>query len=264
LLEKIVERAAASDRAGTATLLGSLAAWMAEPPLTGRGQHRQALRSSAVALDGKLGPVLDALGRCASIDRCPSCRAGEPCPIDTWRLALAPAALGGPVDKRAAGFFETSGREAGTGPYLEMRRSHPRLADAALRLVHTHWRAKGQDAVADLLAYYAWRAGCRDPEIAEAHALALAAGGRNPDLEAGISVCQIALAERYDSTDEAWRSLAIRLTQFGGRQRRLEGLPSGQFDADGNPIPKRRHHPTAPRRSRAARFLRGVGARGAG
>ena len=256
LLDKVVERAAANDRQGTATLVGAIEPRLTELAPTGRGQPRQALRTAALALEAKLGPLLDALGRCGGVDRCPSCRAGEPCTLDSWRLALAPAALGGPIADRARGFFETSGREAGTGPYLEMRRGHPRLADAALRLVHAHWRAKAQDAVADLLAYYAWRAGCRDPEIAEAHALALAAGGRMLDLEAGISVCQTALAEQNDSTDEAWRSLAIRLTQLGGRLRRLAGRPSGRFDADGNPIPQRRHHPTSPRRTRQPRFLR--------
>lgn len=259
LLEKITERAADDDRAGTATLLGSIALRLAELPPAARGQPRQALRTAALAIEGQLGPLLDPLGRCSGLDRCPSCRAGEPCPLDTWRLALAPAALGGPIDDRARGFFETSGRDAGTGPYLEMRRAgSPALADATLRLVLAHWRAKSQDDVADLLAHFAWAAGCRDPEITEAHAVALAAGGRKADLEAGISVCRTALAEQNGSTDEAWRSLAIRLTQVSGRIRRLEGRPSGEFDADGNPIPKRRHHPSNPRRSRQPRFLRSI------
>ena len=129
-------------------------------------------------------------------------------------------------------------------------------ADAALRLVHAHWRAKRQDDIADLLAYYAWAAGCRDTEIVEAHALALAASGRNSDLEDAIAVCETTLAEQNGSTDEAWRSLAIRLAQLSGRLRRLDGLPSGRFDSDGNPIPKRRHHPARPRRSRPPRFVR--------
>lgn len=259
LLDAIVERASAGERTGPATLLGAIEPRLVEPPSTGRGQPRQGLRAAALALEAKLAPVLDPLGRCAGLDRCPSCRAGEPCSLDTWRLALAPAALGGPVEKRAAGFFETSGREAGTGPYLAVRRRHPRLADASLRVVHAHWRSKRQDDIGDLLAYYAYAAGCRDPEIAEAHALALAASGRRPDLEAGISVCQMALAGQDGSTDEAWRSLAIRLAQLRGRLRRLDGLPSGRFDSNGNPIPKRRHHPARPRRNRPPRFVRTVG-----
>jgi DNA polymerase III epsilon subunit-like protein len=256
LVDAIIERASNGDRAGTATLLGAIGPRLTELPSTGRGQARQASRTAALALEAKLAPVLDPFGRCAGLDRCPSCRAGEPCALDSWRLALAPAALGGPVADRARGFFETSGREAGTGPYLEMRRGHPRLADAALRLVHAYWRAKGQDDIGDLLAYYACTAGCRDPEIGEAHALALAASGRRSDLEAAITVCETMLAAQNGSTDEAWRSLDIRHAQLRGRLRRLDGLPSGRFDADGNPIPKRRHHPAHARRSRPPRFVR--------
>jgi DNA polymerase III epsilon subunit-like protein len=257
LTEQLMKLADAGDVAGTATLLGaSVPRWAALPPAS-RGHPQQALRTAALDLHAELAPRLDPLSRCGSQDRCPACRAGEPCPLDTWRLALAEPALGGPLDKRARGFFETSGRDAGTGAYTEMRRAGDGpLADAALRLVHRHWRNVGQQDVAALLAEQAWAAGCRDPEIAEAYALALAAAGRLTDLDAAISVCQAVLAGQNGSTDEAWRSIAITASQLGGRRHRLVFRPSGKVDADGNPIPIRRHHPAVPKRSRPPRFLR--------
>ena len=226
LTEQVVKLADAGDVAGTATLLGaSMPRWAALPPAS-RGHPQQALRTAALNLHAELASRLDALGRCGFLDRCPACRAGEPCPLDTWRLALAEPALGGALEKRARGFFETSGRDAGSGAYIEMRRAgHGPLADAALRLVHRHWRNVAQHDVAALLAEQAWAAGCRDPEIAEAYALAVAAAGRLTDLDAALLICQTVLARQNASTDEAWRGLATTANQLGGRRQRIVFRP---------------------------------------
>lgn len=110
--------------------------------------------------------------------------------------------------------------------------------------------------MADQLADLAWLAGCRDPEIAEAHAIALAAGGREQDLEAAAWVCSQALMHRLDNTDEAWRLLDIREHELLGQLERRRVRYSDELDEDGNRIPIRRHHPEQPRRVRSPRFLR--------
>ena len=65
-----------------------------------------------------------------------------------------------------------------------------------------------------------------------------------------------AFEERHNSTSESWLRLISRRNQLAGRVRRLTIRSSGQYDEDGNPIPLRRHHPEAPRRSRLPRFIR--------
>ena len=257
LLDRLRLLANESNPAAVATVLGAiLPRFVGLPPAT-RGQRNQAFRTAALDLDDALGPVLDGVPRCHGAKVCPACRVGQSCPVDVWRLALAPVALGGEVADRAEGFFETTGRNAGTGAYAEMcRLGHRRLADAALRLVHRHWAEAGQNDRAEALAAQAVAGGCSDPEIAGAHAVALAEGGREADLRAGLAVCDQALGSSDGSTDDAWRALLVHQMRIAGRLRRVRGRDSGTFDADGNPIPVRRHHPTNPRRSRPTRFLR--------
>jgi hypothetical protein len=41
-----------------------------------------------------------------------------------------------------------------------------------------------------------------------------------------------------------------------GRQARLASLAATVLDANGNPVPKPRHHPITPKRTRPLRFAR--------
>ena len=254
LLDLIRARARAGDVAGAATLLGGVS------PLIVRvapSAFDRQLRKDTIELDTEFTALLDPLARCAGPDRCPSCRTGESCPLDTWRLALATSALGGDPETMARQFFMTTPKSSRKQAYISMRRSgHVALADATLRLVHRYWRETGQLARADLVADAAWLADCRDPEIAEAHAITLAAGGRDADLEAAALVCASTLPLRNGSTDEAWRLLDIREAQILGQIERRRVRYSDEFDEEGNPIPLRRHHAERPHRVRPTRFLR--------
>lgn len=259
LLDGLRACAASRDTAATATLLGAILPRLADLPPATTGMGNVARRTAATNLDRDLGPLLDDRRRCVEPLLCPACRSGESCPLDVWRLALAPAALGGEIgqNNRAAIFFETTGREAGTGGYATMcRGGHQRLADAVLRLIYRYWVEIDQRDIANALVRQAIDLGCLDPEIGEARAMALASAGRKADLDAALRVCEHILAARDGSTDEAWRSLAIRHAQIGGRLRRFQVRYTDKFDADGSQIPVRRHHPANPHRTRAPRFLR--------
>ena len=255
LLDLLRERARAGDGPGAATLLGGLDPLLrAFPPLLGRGGRRRAV----IAFHQEAGPLLDPLPRCRESDSCPNCARGFPCHLDLWRQALAEGVVGEIGDGVASGFIETNGRRAGTGAYDGLVRSgHRPLADVALRLVATYWRKKGQTVRADQLAGLAWRTGCRDPQIVEWHAMSLAAGGRDADLLAALAVIEPTLALRSGSTDVAWDSLAVRKLLIEGRLERRRVRESGELDADGKPVPVRRHTPASPRRIWPARFLRG-------
>ena len=248
LLPIVEARAKASDPAGAAAVLGAIAPRLAE--LGSRGE--------ALDLDRRLSPRLDPLGRCGK-DACPACSDGRACALDSWRLPLAGPALGPARGDAASRFFPTMGRRVGHGTWFEWRRrGHAALADMTLRRVRGQWIELGQIVRADQLAQLAWDAGCRDPEIVEAHAVSVARGGREIDLRNAVSVCDETLALRGDNTDDAWRSLAIRRARVAGQLERRRVRYTGRVDADGEPIPVRRHHPAAPHRHRMPRFLRGT------
>jgi DNA polymerase III epsilon subunit-like protein len=253
LTDVLDEVTAAGDIAGAATLIGAMLPQLAAlPPV------KRSYKSAApMRFDTTWGPRLDALGRCSSRDRCPACRRDEPCPLDLWRWHLARGALSDLSNNTARGFLHTNGAEAGTGVYDRWTRTgHQALADEAVWLVYEFWRDGGQPARATQLAGYAWRAGCRHPRIAEAHAAAIAAPGRAADLAAAAAVCAPALATRGGSTAPGWRVLATRADLIAGRQARLASLSATVLDANGNPVPKPRHHPVTPRRTRPLRFAR--------
>jgi hypothetical protein len=106
-------RLADSDTAGAATVLAALVPLLDHlPPRQGRLGKREALLRWA----GARASLLTALGRCSVDDGCPACRAGEPCALDLWPETFAQLALGDP-DRYARGFFEMTGKEAGTGAY---------------------------------------------------------------------------------------------------------------------------------------------------
>jgi len=241
------------DVPAVATVLGALRALLTQlPALPGAAGGRRA----ALAWQRRYEPALTAAGRCGRTDRCPDCREGLPCPMDTWPDSLAVTALGDPV-KAALGFLRPTGKEAGTGVFSTWHLAgNRRVADAALWLVAEHWRTTGQVVRAGDVGRLGWQAGSRDPRIADAYAGQLGAGGRTVDLQAALNVCGAALLLAGDSSHDGWSRLRARHNQLAGRLARLTVPLSGTYDADGNPIPARRHHPTNPQRTRPTRFLR--------
>lgn len=194
--------------------------------------------------------------RCGRRDRCPACRRHELCPLDTWPDTVAAAALGD-AERYARGFFETTGKEAGTGAYTSWCAKGAQIvADTAVALCIDHWRRIGQPTRAEQVAQLAWNAGCRHPDVVDADAGQIAAAGSITDLRTALAACKLALRARRGSSHDAWNRLQARSHQLAGQLERLRIRPSGRFDADGNPIPLRRHHPTTPHRSRPRRFQR--------
>lgn len=243
----------AGDIAGAATALGAMLPLLVHlPPRSGR----LGLRNAVLFWARDWATKLSALGRCDHADQCPACRRREPCPLDMWPETIAAIALGDPA-RYAEGFFETTGREAGTGAYTSWlaKGFDPRIGDSAVWLCVEHWRSVGQDVRAQQLIQLSWDAGCRHPDVADAYAGQLAAAGRMADLQSGVEICEEAFSVRSDSTHEGWSRLSSRMNQLAGRVERLRVRPSGLLDEDGNPIPLRRHHPEAPRRTRQPRFV---------
>jgi hypothetical protein len=107
---------------------------------------------------------------------------------------------------------------------------------------------------AQSFARLAYLAGTREPQLVAAYATRLAAAGGETDLRRAIDVCDEALLSRGGSTFEGWAELGAKRAQLLGRLERLRARPTDQLDEDGNPIPVRRHHPEAPRRTRPRRF----------
>lgn len=253
-LEQVLDATTADgDVAGTATVLGALLPLLEYlPPRKGR----LGLRNAVLAWVEYRAADLAALGRCDADDRCPACRRQQPCPLDVWPDVAARVALGDP-DRYARGFFEMTGREAGTGAYTTWldRGVDQRVADAALWRCVEHWRHVEMWVRAEQVIELGWHAGCRHPDLADAYAGQLAAAGRLGSLDKALDVCDIALSHADGSTHDGWARLRSRRSQLAGRRERLLVKPSGRFDADGHPIPARRHHPTSPRRTRPTRFV---------
>ncbi len=244
------------DTAGAATVLGALLPLLVHLPPT---KGRLGFRTATIAWAKTWSPKLRTLGRCADNDLCPACLIYEPCPLDAWPDTIAQLALGDP-NRYARGFFETTGRERGTGVYTQWAKklSDHRVPDSGVWMSVEHWRRIGQVARAEQLAQYAWEAGCRHPDVADAYAGQLAAAGKEADLLAALDVCDIALSTSDASTHDGWSRLRSRRSQLDGRLQRLVVRPSGKFDENGNPIPIRRHHPEAPHRVRTPRFARSL------
>lgn len=253
LLEDVLDDTlAAGDVPGAATVLGALIPLLPDRP---PNKGRLGFRNAQLAWTKTWAPRLEHL-RCGSRDRCPACRRHEPCPLDTWPDTVAAAALGDP-DRYARGFFETTGKEAGTGAYTTWcDKGAGIIADTAVAICIDHWRAIGQATRAVQVAQLAWGAGCRHPDVVDAYAGQVAAAGARTDLRAALAAAKRTLRARRGSTHEAWNRLQARSHQLAGQLERLRVRPSGRVDVDGNPIPLRRHHPATPRRSRPRRFAR--------
>lgn len=178
---------------------------------------------------------------------------------DVWPDAAAEVALGD-WERYARGFFEMTGKEAGTGGYTTWldRGIERRVCDAALWLCVEHWRHVEMFKRAEQVIRLDWHARSRHPDIADAYAGQLAAGGRLANLDRALEICDEMLETADGSTHPGFGRLRSRRNQLAGRRQRLLVRPSGEFDEDGNPIAARRHHPTRLRRVRPSRFLSAI------
>lgn len=248
----LADRAADNDTAGAATVLAALLPLLDHiPPVKGR----LGFRTAALAWANTWAPRLERLSRCDGSDLCPNCRRGEPCSLDTWPATIARIALGDP-ERYARGFFETTGKEAGTGAYTTWLDDSqpPRVADAALWITYQYWRDSGAATRADQLVQLAWRRGCRHPDLADRYAHLVAQPGRATDLAAAVKACDDALQHERGSTHEGWLRLQARRAQLAGRQRRL--TERWVLDGNGNSVLYEPHHPKHPKRTRQPRFQR--------
>ena len=249
----LADLSAQQDTPGVATLLPALLPVVTQVP-TRKG--RSAMRETVLAWATAHGPTLDILGHCGNDDRCPTCRAGDPCPLDTWRDVLAPTALGDPA-ATARSFLRPNGSQAGTGAYTSWigRGLDRGLADAVVAVVVQHWREHNQPGWADTVAGFAWDARCRHPEVAIPVATVRSAPGTPDDLEAALAILTQAQTTDSGSTADPLRRLGAYAAQLSGRLRQARsGRPTGRFDEDGNPIYAAPHRPTNPKRTRPRRF----------
>lgn len=238
------------DVPAVATVLGTL------EPLLGALPNRP----KALAWHDRWLPLLRALGRCdtrteAASPACPACRQRAGCPLDLWPRYLAPAAVGELSKGPLKSFLHLNGTDLGSGVLTTwLGKDRRLLSEAAAWLVHQRHRATGQEVAAQTFARLAYAAGVREPRLAAAYANLLAVRGDQDALRRAAEVCDEALLSRGDSTFEGWTELGAKRAQLLGRLERLRVRPSDELDADGNPIPTRRHHPDEPRRSRPRRF----------
>ncbi|WP_395159916.1 exonuclease domain-containing protein [Ilumatobacter sp.] len=249
----LIERAHVCDIAAAATVLSAVLDRLGVPT---PGSRNVKARNDAVRWTRHWAPILNPLGRCNSVDQCPTCREGMPCPLDTWRDNLAALVVGDP-NNYAQGYFEMVGKEAGTGVYTTLtdRGLDRQVADAGIWLCAQHWRSIGQGSRAESVVQLAWKAGCRHPDVADAYVGAMIAPGTLGDYTTAIKLCDSVLSGAGDSTHDAWVRLRSRRAQLAGRAHRLTVRYQG-VDDDGNPIPVRRHHPENPHRTRLPRFAR--------
>lgn len=253
-LEAVLKRCCADgDSAGAATVLAPLLPLLEHlPPNPGRLGFRNAQLHWAKTWRPRLAP----LGRCSSKDRCPQCRSSAPCPLDTWPTTVAANALGDPA-RYADGFFETTGKESGTGAWTSwITRGHRDIADEAIVICHRHWMTAGYPDKAGQLAQQAWAAGCQHPAIIDRSVGQVAAAGGITDLRTALATTRWALRRQDGSTHESWIRLQARAHQLDGELRRLRGIDTGLRDVNGDPVYKPRHHPTNPHRTRPQRFRR--------
>lgn len=80
-----------------------------------------------------------------------------------------------------------TGKEAGTGAYTGWlkRGIDPRVCDAALWLCVEHWREVEMYKRAEQVIELGWHAGSRHPDLADAYAGQLGAGGRLSNFDRG-------------------------------------------------------------------------------
>ncbi len=257
LITLALERSAQkSDWPGVATLLDAAA------PVLERIAETMTLRQRrfrAIVAVRQWRTLTAQAERCDK-DLCPACRDGMPCGIDTWLYHAAGSAVGDWNKGVLKGFLHFTGQAGrdGAGVWPKwVAAGDGALADAALWRCYEWWRDNGHATSAALLAQAAWNAGCRHPRLTDAYMNALAVSARPADIQAALACADDTLrsATRL-GPPEHWRALEARRARLAGLLARGQVRLSNKLDADGNPIPIRRHHPTNPRRTRPTRFLR--------
>jgi hypothetical protein len=193
--------------------------------------------------------VLDNAGRAGT---------GE-CGDDSWWRPLVPHYLGPfPTVRHALNLFRPHHvKHPGVVVTAARTRSHVFAAYATWLLLDFHER-DGRTNYALKVATTAFDHHFHDPRLVDYLAAATSRGGRIADLDAALKVCETALADRGHSTDAGWRVVAARVALLLSQQARLATPLTGRVDDNGQPIPKRRHHPSNPRRIRPLRFARGA------
>ena len=248
--------AAAQDGPGLATVLAAAAPVLER---VGEGTGPRVHRRLALELFDEWHTLLAPFTRCAD-DMCPACRETEPCGFDTWLTHLARSALHPWSENAIWSFIPYTGIQVRTGKsvwrtWVEDGRQP--IADTAAWLAYEWWMDNNQTEAAAAVAGLAWEIGAVHPRLVEAHLSAVAGGGRPADLTAAIAIADSALATTPQAgPPEYWRSLRARRTLLAGQLARGTARPSLVMDADGNPLPVRRHHPVNARRTRPPRFLR--------
>ena len=238
------------DVPGAATVLGAMLPLLERvPPFDRTTRKNPALVWSAV-----LAPRLAGVGRCGA-DRCPHCARLEPCPLDVWPDALAVPALGPFTVRHARDFLRTT--EVHRSVWATWTNNgHEQVADAALVHLIWFWEDLGQRVRSTQVAQLAWHHGCRHPDVTAVYVRQVAAALDTKSLRRAMAITRLTMRRRDGSTHEGWHRLEARYRQAAAALERSQVRWSGYFDADGNPVPVRRHHPETPRRTRPRRFQR--------
>ena len=227
--------------------------------------------------------VLSPANPCDDNGLCPGCAKDAECGRDTWWRPLVPA-LRGQLPSTKAPPTTGSGRPATAkaeqaragyrtalasvdrwfrpdrtnqvGVLVTGARIHQPSANYAVWTIVEWHLAAGRINEADRLAARAVTHGFYDPRTVNHHLTHLTAARRAGDIKTALHICHTALATRDDSTDVGWLLISAREAHLAGIQERLNVTYTGQVDADGNPIPKRRHQPENPTRTWPLRFAR--------
>lgn len=136
-----------------------------------------------------------------------------------------------------------------SGERDEHRRERHSERDAAGEL-----DVQAVSSVPTWLATSANLAGAREPRLLAAYANLLATLSGEADLRRAIEAFEKALLSGGGSTFEGGAELGAKRAQLLHPLERLRERPSDDLDEEGNPIPTRRHHPEAPRRTRPYGF----------
>lgn len=215
-------------------------------------------RARSGAAYDRIHHLLGAVERCSDPELCPGCADTGKCGHDSWWRPLVSHYLGPlPTPRHALNLFRPHHtKHPGVVMTAARTRSHIFAAYATWLLADFHERERRTNHALKV-ATTAFDRHFHDPRLVDYLAAATARGGRISDLAAALQVCETALLDRGNSTDPGWRVIDARVALLLSQQARLATPLTGLVDDEGQPIPKRRHHPTNPRRIRPLRFARG-------